>query len=388
MPLSVRPRVYSLPSYSLTGDLLGFLRCGLQYRYTRLGRLPSTRPVQLWFGQFIHAVMEEAFRRYRESVRAGTPAPPPWPLSEVNAICDLIKARLASQGLFPWEQTVEDLGDLRARVAIQELGPYLLPVINQVELRLTGTRELPPVPDNLQFREADRYEMAGVVDVITHVELENPALAGNPIVQAILARLPEAPPAEFEVIVDYKGTRRPSTTPGTNNMPSLWEQYAWQVMTYAELRRRQPEAWPVVAGVLIYVNELAPTRSDLVALRRDLGNNATDATPLPGSLAAQRLAAWRPRTDPPELPFDYRLARSLRVVPVSEDSIKNALDQFDGIVRRIETCRGREMAAAPILDAWERNPSDESTCAACDSRTFCPSFTDETRPRLPGVRSS
>jgi hypothetical protein len=64
MRLSKRPPVYSLPSYSLTGDLLGFLRCGLQYRYTKIGKLPATRPLQAWFGSFIHGVLEEAYRHW------------------------------------------------------------------------------------------------------------------------------------------------------------------------------------------------------------------------------------------------------------------------------------------------------------------------------------
>src|SRR6476620_57763 len=99
MSLSVRPKVYSLPSYSLTGDLLGFLRCGLQYRYTRIGRLPPSRPVQQWFGEFIHGVLEESYRRYRESVNSVKPKLPPWPMAELEDIRKLIKARLEARGL-------------------------------------------------------------------------------------------------------------------------------------------------------------------------------------------------------------------------------------------------------------------------------------------------
>ena len=96
MTLSIRPQVYSLPSYSLTGDLLGYLRCGLQYRYQRIGKLPASRPVQQWFGEFIHGVLEEAFRRYRDSVLKGTPSLPPWDPMDVFDILETGQSTLGS----------------------------------------------------------------------------------------------------------------------------------------------------------------------------------------------------------------------------------------------------------------------------------------------------
>src|SRR5215470_3528117 len=111
MTLSIRPKVYSLPSYSLTGDLLGYLRCGLQYRYQRIGKLPASNPIQQWFGEFIHGVLEEAFRRYRDSVLKGSPSLPLWPLAELDDIRALVKARLAARGLYAWSEEDEHRAD-------------------------------------------------------------------------------------------------------------------------------------------------------------------------------------------------------------------------------------------------------------------------------------
>src|SRR5690349_11550819 len=103
MQLSVRPAIYALPSYSLTSDLLAFLRCGLQYRFTKIGRLPSARPVQLWFGQFIHGVLEESYRRFDAAAKKNKAVLPPWPEKELDEIREIIKKRLAAQGIFPWD---------------------------------------------------------------------------------------------------------------------------------------------------------------------------------------------------------------------------------------------------------------------------------------------
>jgi hypothetical protein len=253
---------------------------------------------------------------------------------------------------------------------------------------------LPAIEDKYQFRLADRYEMVGVVDVVTHVELADPAFAANPIVGAMTAALGPGLPSKFEVIVDYKGMRRPPVPkPGAKN--SLWTQYEWQLQTYGELRRTQPDALNVVAGVLLYVNELAPTRSDLEHLKEEIANGTTDRPPPPGSLAEEALKSWKTRDKKlPQLPFDYRLSRALRVSPITTASISNALQSFDNVVRDIETCRGREVHGSPVLQAWTKNSNEEQTCVVCDSRTYCPDFRakyakkhGETEPRLPAVKT-
>lgn len=382
MQLSRRPPIYELPSYSLTADLLGFLRCGLQYRYTRLGRLTPSRPVQMWFGQFVHGVLEEAFRRYALARDAGRDETPPWSTSTLAEIRDLVKSRLAAQGLHAWDADLEALGDARADAAINELGPALFPLIHRAEVRLTGSRALPPIESALQFREADRYEIVGVVDVISHVELHDRALKDNLLVKLLSNGLGRSVPHEFELIIDYKGMRRPPVR-GVGARPTLWEVYGWQLQTYAHLRRAQDDHLPIAAGLILYLNELVPTRSDITQLRKEIASDHTDVKPDSGSAAEAQLAAWAKVGDP--LPLEFRLERAVRIVPVSDATITRALNEFDTVVTRIETCRGRELRDGQIVSAWEKNSSDDATCVACDSRTFCPDYAKVSVPRLPSA---
>ena len=388
MKLSKRPAAYALPSYSLTGDLLGFLRCGLQYRYTRIGKLPSTRPVQAWFGQFIHGVLEESYRRYDLARQQGRTDLPPWDDDVLREICDLIKTRLAAQQLFPWGEDLEKLGYSRAKSAVNELGPQLFPLIHRAEVRLTGARALPLglIPAEYRFREADRYEMQGVIDVVTNVQLYDPDLWGNLVVKLLLEDFKARsvkPQAEFEVIIDYKGMRRPSLKPLDPGQPSFWDIYGWQAQTYAHLRQAQADSLPVVAGMIIYLNELLPTRGDLVRLKRELREGTTDVVPQVGGEAERLLGQWQKGDPMPVLPFEFRLRRAIRVIPVTEETVTEALESFDRTVARIEVCRGKELTEGQVMSTWEKNAVDESTCTACDARTFCPSYGVEKEPKLP-----
>lgn len=386
MNLSSRPPLYTLPTYSLTSDILGFIRCGLQYRYTRVGRLPSSRPVQMWFGQFIHGVMEESFLKYAAAKKQGQIQGPPWTVQEIDEICDAVQDRLRVQGLVPWTPEVEAIGRARAQQMINELGPDLFPLIYRAEVRLTGARLLPALPAPYQIRVADRYEIAGVVDVITHVQLQNPATQSNKLVQAIIAALPKKVPKEFEIIVDYKGMRRPSLPDPKSPQPSLWNHHEWQVQTYAHLRQMHEDSHPIIAGVLVYVNELEPSKQDLLDLMEDVRNNRTDVRPDQFPTVDKLLKGWKKKDVPPALPAEFRLKRALHITPVDPHSIQEALGQFDKVVQNIEICRAKETLCGNIMTCWDMNNSDYRTCTACDSKTFCTNSPEKGMPKLPGIK--
>ena len=379
MTFSVRPQVYTLPSYSLTSDLLGFLRCGLQYRYSRIGNLPPSHPVQLWFGQFIHAVLEESYRQVKE----GKMKLPPWSDADITGIMDRIDRRLAARNIRCWDEDSEILGRRRATAAVNELGPLLFPLINQAEVRVRGARKLPDEVKGVVTRDIERYEMLGVIDVVTQVELFGPKFRGNKLLELIVEELPEDPPAEFEVIVDYKGMKRPDLAEKGTSHADIYE---WQVHTYANLRRTISQK-EVIAGVLVYLNELVPTKSDFRLLQKALATKDKGVIlPDAGSQDEKALREWKSKDPIPTLSLGFRLKRAIRVIPISDASIAKSLKQFDDTVGRIEMCLAEEAKTGCVISSWEKNADHEPTCEACDSRTYCPEFKGMNEPRLPGYR--
>ena len=362
-----------IPSYSLTGDLISFLRCGLQYRYHNQSSLPPSRPVQLWYGEFIHGVMENAYRIWKSNSPpfpwSSNPTPyrgePPEDreLYDIGAIGDIIESTLRAGGKNPRSTEVRKSAYKRAEQAVNYLGQDLFPLIKFAEEKVIGTRNVPPT-DLPGPRRAEKYELHGVIDVVTNVSLTE-VPSNNVIRQAIQKECPGLM-GDFEVIIDYKGTKRPTTDHG------YWKQGEWQVNTYAWLRTKQSTSLPVVAGVLLYINELVPSDRELVELKKAIRDKKTDVVPKPGSQDESLLSMWKQGSKIPDFSLDYRFARAIRVIPINPKSSAEAAERFDKVVMDIEGCVNKEVVAGHILDQWVPS-GDQDTCVACDFRYICPS---------------
>ena len=376
MDLEIKPPEHIVPSYSLTGDLLSYLRCKLQYRYHNGSSLPPSRPVQLWFGEFLHGTLEMSYRFWAETRQGGQKGhdfpwpctqhqwgddPPAWEQHDIGYFANSVEEALRRQGKQARSADARDSAYRRVDVAVNELGPHLFPLIASAERRVIGTR---PVPSSNVDLRCQNYEVHGIVDVLTHMTLTQGA--DDNLVRKHVHETCPSLSGTFEVIVDYKGTRRPL------KKEPYWDQGGWQIQTYAWLRQRQPDALPVAAGILIYINELTPGAEEMRALQRGIDEGIADETPEPGSSDEQIVRMWRPGMDASQLSLPFRLRRAIRVVQVSPNSIDFALKEFDQVVRRAEEDIVAEATGGNILQAWAPNCQDPATCAACDFRHFCP----------------
>jgi len=397
--MAIRPHSVEriIPEYSLTGDLLAFLKCGQQYRLYNKAGLPPSIPVQQWFGEFIHGLMEEAFARW-QSGEAPWNAGWPWRWEgQIRPIEEAVFRRLLSRGLRPpprmlyasYDNPTQEgrgIASLRAEVALNTWGVHLFPLVAEAELRLMGSRELPP---RAQLR-AGRYSVTGIVDVLSSVQLHRaPAsnvilhrLHGSPVIRAEMERNP----SPFEIIVDYKGMRRPASGAG-----SSWIHQEWQLQTYAWLRHRQNPNSRVIAGVLLYLNELVPSATDLRDLRKDVSNGATDIMPgqsdraiLFGEQETAEAEGEEMSVAPTRgLSRLFLEDRSFRIVEITSASLEESAARFDSVVGDIETAVQNEILQGSTRTPWPARP-EVRTCTACDFKYHCPDAIGSGRnPQIP-----
>jgi hypothetical protein len=90
----------------------------------------------------------------------------------------------------------------------------------------------------------------------------------------------------------------------------------------------------------------------------------------------------RGRSEYPDLSLEFRLRRSLLLIPVDHSTIEQQVASFDDLVADIEGAKGREMRTGDITQSWPADDSDQSMCTACDFRVTCPKD-PSTAPSLP-----
>ena len=414
MKLSTKSKEYIIPEYSLTGDLLSFLTCNLQYRYQNKGNLPPSMPVQLWFGEFIHGSLEEGYLKWKKYSK-DDPLEFPWDWEdEIQPIEELITSRLKIKGLNPPYEYLNNYGpkdniySARLERSINLWGPHLFPLIDDTEVLIKGLRPL----ENENSR-SDYYSINGVVDVLSSkkVERESQKINNKSFQQTLdsyfnpnilldyLSKNEEFKKLlvngldEYEIIIDYKGMRRPSA-PSKEEFSKIqsmmingdindsedyinykaWIQQQWQILTYAWLRKNQQNSEKPVIGIIFYLNELVPSTDDLVAIREDLKNDTTDISKdLIPKEDWNKLIHWDEKYDLPihrDLSDKFKMDRSIRIINLNEELMENSLKEFDKVVNDIESSLMKEMNGCNIKEAWKAD-AEERTCTACDFRTFC-----------------
>ena len=378
MAIGNRSDIFEIPIYSLTGDVLSYRQCSLQYRYYNGSSLPPSRPVQMWTGQMIHGILEEAYNLWKDdNITFATE----WPCSYTNertrAIIDQlafhdiyrigynIEAMLAASGIRARSNLAREYAYLRSWRAVNYIGPMLFPLIEFTEKSMSATRDYPQFapPSGQLLRGDGKYELTGVADVISSNKI-NAALPE--VSESFLKKIGlVGGDNQYEILVDYKSMKRPRIN------EKSWLDHEHQIKTYSWLRSKQPDSFPVRAGIIIYIDELYLSKEEVESIRDDYQKNNTDIELVAGSPDYYRLRMWdgHSRFD---FTKDYALERAIRIIDVSTSEIEQSLDFIDETVMNIEKTVLTENQTGRIIENWNANQADSRTCVACDFRHSCP----------------
>lgn len=334
-----------IPVYSLTGDLLNYERCPLQYRlFTRTG-VRESHPTQRWYGQFLHRGMRVAYEQWKdESVG---PEMYEWESDTGNepfqSLIDEVMRTLRAEGLYR-PGNMGDVAERRLLRTVRLLGTHLFPLIERSEVRLDAVREY-------SAGAASLYQVTGVVDVLAVARFGEPGK--NVFVDLIRDGLEQAGHAVGtvgEIVVDYKGITR-------ERLERDYEAARSQILTYGWLRNREADEDVVRAGVLCTVDDLLP--------------DGADANVTPQGDEAREL-----------------LGAAISAVPVSKNLIAAGTSFFDSTVAQIENSLASE-SVGNLPAVWEPRP-ERRTCVTCDARWHCPASdmgdgVPPTRPLAPSA---
>ena len=162
--------------------------------------------------------------------------------------------------------------------------------------------------------------------------------------------------------------RPPCNVSASNN--ENWDYHERQILTYSWLRGKQEDKKPV-AGIIFYLNELVPSIEDLKLIKEDIHYHLTDVGDGEEyEKDIELIENWTEDDEMPKLSEKFKTDRSIRIIPIDEKKINDALEKFDDVVEKIETSIIKEINGYKIQEAWTAE-AEERTCSACDFKTFC-----------------
>lgn len=184
---------------------------------------------------------------------------------------------------------------------------------------------------------------------------------------------------EYEIIIDYKGMKRPPIEVDNPKSENKWESHKQQILTYSWLRSQQEDAKSIFAGIIFYLNELVPSKEDLALIKEEMENYLIDDETLEKYKSDFELINnWQEDDKAPELSNEFKLERSIRIININKQEIDKSLEKFDDVVYNIEESLINEMKGCRIQEAWHAE-ADDRTCRACDFKTFCKNYKNKTK---------
>ena len=165
--------------------------------------------------------------------------------------------------------------------------------------------------------------------------------------------------------------KRPPKTVKNPKLENKWESHEQQILTYSWLRSKQEDSKDIFAGIIFYLNELVPSKEDLILIKDEMENGLIEAeTLIKFESDFELITDWQEDDKAPELSDEFKLERSIRIINIDDNELKKSLEKFDSVVFEIEESLINEIKGCRIQDAWKAE-ADERTCTACDFKTFC-----------------
>lgn len=364
--------------FSISGDLIPYRRCGLQYRHYGVDNLPRSDVSRLWASNFIEAFEKEAYHAWCIKKELGVDR------NVSNELSRIVNRSLRTKGLIPNPISYEDdpngvsekLMNLRAYDVLTFLVNDLFPLIcdNNIAIRYRDSSM------NISSKDCDDsedmhiyndfvgfsiYDTCGLIRGISILE----APENNPIRKAFGSDI-ERITNDSEVLFQICGMNSPlNKTSGRHEV--LFE----ELRALMEMRNRNTisEGPKVVAGILLFLNELHISKRMMKAeqIRMYDPNVEIDLDDMDAVLEME---------DGNQPSWDYRLKKCIKVEYYDQKICSRNLGSIVQLGTEISTNMEQDiMDPSNLISRWEPGQYDEILCSSCDFRYCCPEVPLEKR---------